>query len=59
MIHPGQLQAFENRNRKENRPQPRRLKVIFQMMSFGDGTGYAGSDGIALPRDLGKQSSME
>jgi len=49
-IHSGQLDAWDVARRKENRPFPKRLKVEFQFLSFGDGTGYVGTGGTALPR---------
>lgn len=49
-IHSGQLDAWDLARRKENRPFPKRLEVTFQFLSFGDGTGYAASDGQELPR---------
>lgn len=48
-IHPGQLDAWDHARQKENRPFPKRLKVDFQFLSFGDGTGYAVTDGQPLP----------
>ena len=57
-IHPGQIAAWELGQRKENRPQPKRIKIVFQGLSFGDGTGFAGSDGTALPRKIAEQSSV-
>ena len=51
-IHPGQLDAWDYARRNENRPFPKHLKVEFQFLSFGDGTGYAATDGQALPRKL-------
>lgn len=49
-IHSGQLDAWDLARRKENRPFPKRLEVTFQFLSFGDGSGYAASDGQELPR---------
>ena len=43
-IHPGQLDAWDVARQKENRPFPKRLQVTFQILSFGDGTGYFGTD---------------
>jgi len=51
-LHQGELRAWEFMNRKENRPQPKKLRARFGMMSFGDGTAYVGTDGKALPRKL-------
>ena len=48
-IHEGQLDAWDYARRKENRPFPKHLKVDFQFLNFGDGTGYWGTDGMALP----------
>jgi hypothetical protein len=48
-IHPGQLDAWDYARKHENRPFPKRLEVKFQFLSFGDGTGYMGSDGVVLP----------
>lgn len=48
-IHPGQVPAWEKSVAKEGRPQPRKVILNFQILSFGDGTGYAGTDGVALP----------
>jgi len=56
-IHPGQLDAWDYARRKENRPFPRHLKVEFQFLNFGDGTGYWGTDGLALPNKWPEQGS--
>lgn len=48
-IHPGQVPAWE-KSVKEGRAQPRKVVLNFQLLSFGDGTGYVGTDGVALPR---------
>jgi hypothetical protein len=48
-IHPGQVPAWEKSVSEEGRPQPRKVILNFQILSFGDGTGYAGTDGVALP----------
>lgn len=50
-IHPGQLEAWDIVKRKENWQLPRRIRVKFQHLSFGDGTGYSGDAGGALPRN--------
>jgi hypothetical protein len=48
-IHPGQLDAWDVGRQKENRPFPKHLKVTFQILGFGDGTGYFGTDATAIP----------
>ncbi|MEK6282323.1 MAG: hypothetical protein AABN95_18350 [Acidobacteriota bacterium] len=58
-IHPGQVEAWESMNRRENRPPVKKLRAEFDMMSFGDGTGYAGTDGQALPRKPNEISSLD
>jgi hypothetical protein len=55
-IHPGQLGAWEHS--RESEPHPKKIRVVFQLLSFGDGTGYIGSDGTAVPRKPGQQSSV-
>lgn len=51
-IHPGQLEAWDIIRRKEGRPHPKHIKVEFDMLSFGDGTGLMGPDAIAVPRKI-------
>jgi hypothetical protein len=51
-IHPGQLDAWDVARKKENRPFPKRLQVTFQILSFGDATGYFGTDATAIPSAL-------
>ena len=56
-IHPGQIQAWDIKTREEHRPPPRKIKIKFQILSFGDGTGF-GAGGIALPRNLQERSGL-
>ena len=51
-IHPSMLNAWDYKRKKENRPLPKHLEVKIQFLSFGDGTGYVGSGGTALPRAI-------
>jgi len=51
-IHPGQWQAWDQMRKKENRPDPKKIQIKLQGISFGDGTGYFGNDGELLPRSL-------
>jgi hypothetical protein len=57
-IHPGQLEAWDYMRRTENRPHPKKIQVKFEGLNFGDGTGYGGESGIALPRKLPEQSNL-
>jgi hypothetical protein len=45
-------QAWEIFKRKLNWPQPKNIQVIFQALSFGDGTGFLGMEGLFFPRPL-------
>jgi hypothetical protein len=58
-IHPGQIQAWEIRNRQENRPHPKKIQVKFEALSFGDGTGYVGNEGEAIPHARHEQSGRK
>jgi hypothetical protein len=51
-IHPGNAEGFEIGQKEENRPQPKRVQLKFQILSFGDGTGYGADEGVALPRKI-------
>jgi hypothetical protein len=48
-IHPSQLDAWDLARQKENRPFPKHLQVKLVSLSFGDHTGFVGSDGQELP----------
>jgi len=56
-IHPGQLDAWDYMRRTEKRPHPKRIEVKLEGLSFGDGTGYGGEGGVALPRKLPEESN--
>jgi len=56
-IHSGQLDAWDIVKRKENWQRSKGVRIRFQTLSFGDGTGFAGNDGIALPRKLPQVSN--
>jgi hypothetical protein len=34
---------------RENRPDPKQIQITFTQLSFGDGTGFNGSDGMPYP----------
>lgn len=57
-IHPGQLEAWDYMRRTEHRPHPKKIQVRLEGLSFGDGTGYGGEDGVALPRKP-EQSNLD
>ena len=47
-----QIPVWEQLQREENRPQPKRIQLKLQVLSFGDGTGYIGNDGLAVPHPI-------
>jgi hypothetical protein len=57
-IHPGQLGAWDMIRKEEGRPYPKKIQVKLEGLSFGDGTGYMGNDGILVPRKPSEQSNL-
>ncbi|MDT4951968.1 MAG: hypothetical protein QOJ02_106 [Acidobacteriota bacterium] len=51
--------SWERFKRRENRPDPKKLILHFQILSFGDGTGFVGNDGIAIPHAPNERSSLD
>jgi len=51
-IHPSQVVAWEKSVRDEGRPQPHKAVLYFQILSFGNRTGYAGDTGVSLPHPV-------
>jgi hypothetical protein len=47
-------EAWESSKREEHWPQPKKLQIKFQILSFGDGTGFWGGNGIAVPHAINK-----
>jgi hypothetical protein len=45
-----QVDGWEQFRKRENKPDAKKLILLFQLLSFGDGTGFTRSDGISLPR---------
>jgi hypothetical protein len=68
-IKPGETYVFtfsgdkqidwERFRQRENKPDPKKLILYFQLLSFGDGTGFVGTNGIAVPRPPNEKSSLE
>jgi hypothetical protein len=58
-IKPGETYVFsfpdskqldwERFRQRENKPDPKKLILKFQILSFGDGTGFWGNEGMAVP----------
>jgi hypothetical protein len=55
-LHSGLVSGWKKARLRENRPQPKRIRVMLETLSFGDGTGYIGEDGLAVPHKSGGQS---
>jgi hypothetical protein len=51
--------SWERFKRRENRPDPKKLILHFQILSFGDGTGFFRTDGIAVPHAPNERSSLD
>ena len=54
----GQTLGWEGFQRERKWPQPKKLVLAFQILSFGDGTGFWGNEGLAVPRAPDESSSM-
>lgn len=52
-IPEGSANGWDYLREKEGRPEPTNLKLVFQELNFGDGTGYADTNGSAV--DIHKQ----
>ena len=48
-IHPGEVKGWELAIRDGAHPQPTKLQLIFQAISFGDGTGLFGAGAHLYP----------
>jgi hypothetical protein len=67
-INPGEVYIFkiaeahvlgwDSFRRKENKPQPKKVILHFQLLSFGDGTGFLGGSGISFPPAPDGKSSL-
>ncbi|HEV2913891.1 MAG TPA: hypothetical protein VGX92_11485 [Pyrinomonadaceae bacterium] len=44
-----EVDGWERFRQRENKPDAKKLILHFQILSFGDGTGYVGNDGKAVP----------
>jgi hypothetical protein len=53
------VESWERFKRRENRPDPKKLILHFQILSFGDGTGFVGNDGKPIPHAPNNRSSLD
>lgn len=58
LLIPALPSASEIRNQEENRPHPKKIPAVFQFMNLGDGTGFAGSEGLLLLRKISRLTSV-
>jgi hypothetical protein len=68
-IQPGETYVFsfpeskqidwEGFRQREKKPDAKKLILRFQILNFGDGTGFMGTDGLSLPRPPNEQSSLD
>lgn len=58
-IIPGSVKAFEEYTVEENRPNPKKVILEFQIMNFGDGTGFEGTTGAAVSYPQNQQSRSD
>jgi hypothetical protein len=53
------LQNWERFRKGENKHDAVKLVLKFQILSFGDGTGFWGNNGMAVPHAPGEGSSLD
>jgi hypothetical protein len=53
-----QVTSWERFKQREKKTDPKKILLWFQILSFGDGTGFFRTDGIAIPRAPGGKSSL-
>jgi hypothetical protein len=50
--------GWDSFRKSENMPQPKKVVLHFGMLSFGDGTGFAGTSGMSFPPAPDGKSSL-
>ena len=50
--------GWDSFRKRENMPQPKKVVLHFGMLSFGDGTGFAGTSGMSFPPAPDGKSSL-
>jgi hypothetical protein len=53
------VQSWERFRQRENKPDAKKLILHFQILSFGDGTGFVSTDGTPIPNPSNKTSSLD
>lgn len=52
-------QSWERFMQREHKPAVKKLILLFQLLSFGDGTGFVGNQGLAVPHPPDTKSSLD
>jgi hypothetical protein len=58
-INPGQVELWARKRQEEGRPLPKKVRVRFQNLSFGDGTGLMGPAGTPVPRQISEGANRQ
>jgi hypothetical protein len=53
-----EVEGWERFRQRENHPDAKKLILVFQILSFGDGTGFFRTDGLSVPQGPGSKSSL-
>jgi hypothetical protein len=53
-----QIVGWERFRQREHKPDAKKLILHFQLLSFGDGTGFWGNDGMAVPHPPDQKSRL-
>ncbi len=53
------VESWEGFKQREKKPDPKKLILRFQALSFGDGTGFVGRNGMTVPRPPNESSSLD
>ncbi|HEX8706912.1 MAG TPA: hypothetical protein VF723_01515, partial [Pyrinomonadaceae bacterium] len=51
--------SWERFRKREHKPDAKKLILHFQLLSFGDGTGFVRNDGVSVPHGPDAKSSLE
>ncbi len=53
------VESWEGFKQREKKPDPKKLILRFQALSFGDGTGFLGRNGMTVPSLPSESSSLD
>jgi hypothetical protein len=52
-----EAKGWENFKSKEKKPEPKKVQLKFQLINFGDSTGFMRNDGVPIPNTHNKQAA--